>query len=64
MLMFDEMPYNANVRSAHGWDGENETWNIIINGYYIDIDKRTFDEVNRAMSMKNGRDIGVLTTHL
>ena len=54
--MFDEMPNNANVRSAHGWDGENERWNIVINGYYIDIDKQTFDEVNHAMSMKKEMD--------
>lgn len=49
------MENNAVVQSGHGWrendNGEKiEYWHLVINGYHIEIDKRTFDKVNRAMS--------------
>lgn len=46
--------YNAEVQSGHGWrendDGEKvEYWHLVINQHHIEVSKRIFDEVNRAM---------------
>lgn len=59
---------NAEVHTGHGWDGENETFDIEINGYYIHVDKRIFKEVNKAMGLRStseqddiyGMTVGVL----
>lgn len=56
----DEMNYvakNAKVQTAHGWDGENDYWYLILNGHYITVDKSIFDKVNHAMIYRLEKEI-------
>ena len=40
---------NADIRTAHGWDGETDYYDIVVNDHYIRVGKKEFDAVNRAM---------------